>query len=214
MAVGVFDSGLGGLTVLEAVTQSPVEVTLDTVVPMTEECLPYVWVEGDTTAFEENMAAHEDVESCVREGTAAGRGLYRVEWGSTLHEIVQEIGKSRFTLLGATGNQSGWEYRVRFPDRDHVGRYVSLCRDHGFQIELERLFDLDTLHPNGCAFDLTQKQRDALEIAHERGYYETPRQVTLDDLAADLDISQQALSQRLRRGINRMISNGLLQNGA
>jgi len=44
---------------------------------------------------------------------------------------------------------------------------------------------------------LTAKQREAATIAVENGYYETPRQTSLDDLAATLDISKSALSQRL-----------------
>ncbi|WP_225316362.1 MULTISPECIES: helix-turn-helix domain-containing protein [Haloferax] len=44
---------------------------------------------------------------------------------------------------------------------------------------------------------LTAKQREAATMAVSRGYYQTPRQVSLEDLAASLDISKSALSQRL-----------------
>lgn len=44
---------------------------------------------------------------------------------------------------------------------------------------------------------LTGKQRRALELAVERGYYERPHNVSLTEIADDLDISKQALSQRL-----------------
>lgn len=44
---------------------------------------------------------------------------------------------------------------------------------------------------------LTAKQREAATIAVDNGYYETPRRTSLDDLAATLDISKSALSQRL-----------------
>jgi len=40
-----------------------------------------------------------------------------------------------------------------------------------------------------------------MEKALELGYFETPRQITLKDLAAEMDISHQALSERLRRGM-------------
>ena len=45
--------------------------------------------------------------------------------------------------------------------------------------------------------------------AWEAGYFETPREATLEDLASDLEISQQALSNRVRRGLNTLISNTL-----
>lgn len=44
---------------------------------------------------------------------------------------------------------------------------------------------------------LTEKQRQAAKLAIENGYYKRPRQTSLQEMATDLDISQQALSQRL-----------------
>jgi predicted DNA binding protein len=38
-----------------------------------------------------------------------------------------------------------------------------------------------------------------LEAAVDRGYFETPREVTLDELAADLDLPGSTVSYRLRR---------------
>ena len=45
---------------------------------------------------------------------------------------------------------------------------------------------------------LTSKQREAAMIAVSEGYYRTPRETSLGELAATLDISKSALSQRLR----------------
>ena len=44
---------------------------------------------------------------------------------------------------------------------------------------------------------LTDKQREAAELAIEMGYYKRPREASLEEIADELDISQQALSQRL-----------------
>lgn len=44
---------------------------------------------------------------------------------------------------------------------------------------------------------LTEKQRQALDTAVSRGYFESPRQATLEELAADFNISKQAFAQRL-----------------
>jgi hypothetical protein len=48
---------------------------------------------------------------------------------------------------------------------------------------------------------LTPVQRRTLVVAIEQGYFEIPRQSTLDDLAADLGVSKQAVSERLRRAL-------------
>ena len=49
------------------------------------------------------------------------------------------------------------------------------------------------------------EQRAALQAAVDRGYYETPRGATLDELAAGLDIPRSTLSYRLRRAEIRLV---------
>lgn len=53
--------------------------------------------------------------------------------------------------------------------------------------------------------DIPIEQRTALELAVERGYYETPREVTLDELADVLDWPRSTLSYRLRRAESRLV---------
>lgn len=49
-------------------------------------------------------------------------------------------------------------------------------------------------------WDLTTGQAEALESAYEMGYFEVPKAVTAADVAGELDISQSAFLERLRRG--------------
>jgi predicted DNA binding protein len=59
---------------------------------------------------------------------------------------------------------------------------------------------------------LTDRQREALLLAVERGYFEEPRTVTLDELAADLDITQPAASGLIRRAVKRLVVSSLLDD--
>ena len=52
---------------------------------------------------------------------------------------------------------------------------------------------------------VTDKQRKALTRAFESGYYDIPRGVTTEELATDLGISHQALSERFRRAHKGLI---------
>lgn len=61
----------------------------------------------------------------------------------------------------------------------------------------------------GGQYGLSPKQRTALITALERGYFEVPREVSMDELADELDITQQSLSKRLRRAHRNMITNVL-----
>ena len=52
---------------------------------------------------------------------------------------------------------------------------------------------------------ITDKQREAIKVAVEAGYYETPRRATLQDLADYLDVSRSAVSQRLNGAESTLI---------
>ncbi|GAA5059049.1 helix-turn-helix domain-containing protein [Haladaptatus pallidirubidus] len=58
---------------------------------------------------------------------------------------------------------------------------------------------------------LTAAQRDALVAAVEHGYYRIPRDIALEDLADSLGISRQAASERLRRGIEQLVTTVLIE---
>ncbi|WP_049936840.1 helix-turn-helix domain-containing protein [Haloplanus natans] len=53
---------------------------------------------------------------------------------------------------------------------------------------------------------LPPDQRTAMRAALDHGYYRTPREITLDDLAAVLDVPRSTLSYRLRRAEERLVS--------
>jgi predicted DNA binding protein len=46
-------------------------------------------------------------------------------------------------------------------------------------------------------------------MAYKNGYYDIPRTISTNNLADALGISDQALSERLRRGTARMIASAL-----
>jgi DNA-binding MarR family transcriptional regulator len=97
--------------------------------------------------------------------------------------------------------------------------------DHESLVELlEKISNLDlpvqteTITQAGLSADtsvtielemMTKKQLETLELALERGYYDRPRDADLEDLAADLDISKSAVSQRIRGAEIKLIKNAL-----
>lgn len=56
----------------------------------------------------------------------------------------------------------------------------------------------------GCK-DLSDVERDTLETAASRGYFESPRNATLSTLAEEFDVSKPAVSKNLRRGQRKML---------
>ncbi len=52
---------------------------------------------------------------------------------------------------------------------------------------------------------LTDRQREALEVAHEAGYYEWPRQVTCQELADELGVASPTYTEHLRTAEQKLI---------
>lgn len=58
---------------------------------------------------------------------------------------------------------------------------------------------------------LTERQRQVLQLAVEMGYYELPREVTYEELGAELDCSPSAVGDHLRR-IERLLVRSAIPN--
>lgn len=89
------------------------------------------------------------------------------------------------------------------PDRERLTALVEALKESTNGVSLRRLTRIDdegTDRSNKVVlelFDLTEKQREAATTAVAEGYYETPRETTIGELASELDISKSAMSQRL-----------------
>lgn len=79
---------------------------------------------------------------------------------------------------------------------DALGEEVGECTG----MEMIRLTEVDPERANADPeASLPDAQRSALRAAVKHGYYETPRQIELSELATKLDIPRSTLSYRLRR---------------
>lgn len=73
-----------------------------------------------------------------------------------------------------------------------------------FDVEVERISE-HRRRAETLAGRLTARQFEALEVAHEIGYYEVPRTGSLADVAAELDCSESAASRLLRSGESAIV---------
>lgn len=90
---------------------------------------------------------------------------------------------------------------LTLPDRSELTDIVSHLREIGASVQLDRLSRAESSDCDRVvqfeARGITDKQREAIRVAIERGYYESPRQADLGDLADELGVSRSAVSQRL-----------------
>lgn len=144
------------------------------------------------------------------------RRLWRIEFTPETKllgpKVTNEGGivlDARSTLPGVTPR--GWRERWFFPDHDGIQTVWKGARSAGFEIDV---LDLSQqLRPEAGLVDsepLTDQQRTALVAAYERGYFNEPRETSLQQLAESLDVSPSAVNGRIRRGLKSLIESTLV----
>jgi hypothetical protein len=119
-------------------------------------------------------------------------------------------------LFDAQRRGSRYEWRVLAPDGAPVGELYDALRDglpEGRTVTLRQVGTPSRWgeHVTTIA-DLPYEQRRALETAVSMGYYETPRDASLEDIAASLGVAQSTLRYRLRRAEAWLTTNFVERN--
>jgi predicted DNA binding protein len=109
-------------------------------------------------------------------------------------------------------------WHVGFDRADHADDALAALEQHNEFDVIERentaLPDIQDIVQNagaamtlieGCE-DLSDTERETLETAADAGYFETPRDATLESLADEFGVSKPAVSKNLRRGQRKMIN--------
>lgn len=200
----------GGLALHETLHQLPdVTVEIERVVAAESMLTPYFWVSGgDDAAFERAAGDDPSVRDLRQLDAFQDATLYRGEWTDNVQTLIYAYTHIGATILEATGTSQGWQLRMRFEDRDQLAEFRDHCRDRDVTFDLQRLYEIEHSR-SGAKFGLTPTQDEALTTAWEMGYFDSPRTASMRDVAAELDISQQALSDLLRRAMDQLVSNAL-----
>ena len=61
----------------------------------------------------------------------------------------------------------------------------------------------------GPLSELTDRQREVLQTAYERGYYEVPRDASTEDVAAELDLDPSTVAEHLQRAERNLLTEQL-----
>lgn len=174
-----------------------------------DQVMPFLWADcDDTDRLRRAVDADESVEDVDVLADVDGECLLRVDWGSSVRLLALILDEADASILDASGHDGGWRLQIFFPDHDLVSRTYEFCEEVGIDISIERINRLSESSAYGH-LGLTERQYETLVSAYEFGYYDVPRTVNQADLAADFDISHQALSERLRRAHRTVITNAL-----
>jgi predicted DNA binding protein len=136
--------------------------------------------------------------------------IYSFEYTDEAKVLSPVISAANGVILDMENEGSAWILTVWIPERTDLVQLWDYARQNDIDIELLRVNEYASLGNTDAG--LTDSQRDALLVALKTGYFEEPRDATLSEVAAELDISQPAASGLLRRGIKRLIVSSLVDD--
>ncbi|MGM0606491.1 MAG: bacterio-opsin activator domain-containing protein [Halobacteriota archaeon] len=177
-----------------------VRIEIDRIVPTGETIMPFFWLwGGDCDDFERVAKTEPGIDDISVVDTVENGALFRATWNTDVASTLKAIENADGVLLGARADHVGWRFEVRFPSTDHTSLFNEYCAENSDKIEIVRVTPT-TGRDHGTGFGLTDAQSEALAVAYRLGYFNEPREATLEAVAAELDISPRAVAGRLRRG--------------
>lgn len=191
----------------DAITTA-VQVELGRVVPLTGDLLPVLWVRGERDAlrrFERRATEDDSICSLTHVETPGdSTALYRVEWASTQSPLSAAFEASDVLVRRVESRDREWSIQLLNLEPGALSGFAQECAGRDIPYTIDRISATSPPDEN-AATGLTAAQEEAVRVASEQGYFDVPRRATLDDLGAELGISRQAVSFRLRRGMRRLV---------
>lgn len=175
--------------------------------------------EHPTSLFMFSGIGLEDIESTLEEDPSVsstyampnyeGRHVFGIEFSDDTELLAPLVTEQHgFSIEAKRADPgsgiSGWWERWLFPSRAGLNDVWESARERGFEFQI---LSINDFHSEGSANTgaLTDEQRETLLFAYDRGYFEEPRNTSLEELAEEMDLSSTAVGGRIRRGINSLV---------
>ena len=188
-----------------------VTVELERLIPHETLIIPYFWVRGsEIEDIESAFEPHAGVTDIRLVDSIDDEYLMRAEWEQAYFGVLSALAKTNVVVLSGIGTKNEWRFEVRGENQETIAEFREECQENEIPITITAVHAM--LPIQGDGYELTETQREALVLAYERGYFDSPREASLEEIADELGITQQSLSSRLRRGHRRLIRATLISS--
>ncbi len=188
------------------------EISISNLIPLTDgyHLITVSIDNGSRDSFDQELDAHPEIVDTAEIGQTTDGWFYQLTIrddsglvASHDHETFEGV------LLEATVTGEGLRGRKVFSNYDAFNTLRDRCDVHDIPFELLTIA-ADPENPGERdQFGLTDKQYRALALAFSRGYYDSPRNFSTQELADELGITAASASDLLRRGENQLINQTL-----
>jgi len=172
--------------------------------------MPLVWMRGaGRDVIDDALSDDSTVESVSHLSAFDDTNhLVQIAWVDRVRYLLEMVTNGKATILDIHSRNDRWYLRVLYPTREHFSQTHTFAMDHGLSFDVTSI--RETEEKPDWRVGLTEGQREGLVRATQQGYFDVPRQMSLEGVADDCGVSHQALSERLRRGIGTLIEDTLL----
>lgn len=185
-------------------------VVMETMVPLGEHAVPFFSVQRDhRNGFEEAVRRYPTVRSLEVVNDHGDRTLYALDWDASRDLLFDGMAEFGAAVLNASGTMGRWQFELRFDSHDRLSAFQEYCADAKIPVDVERVYN-PTKPDEGIWYGLTPPQRATLSRAVRGGYYSIPRRISTKELAEEFDVSDQAVTERLRRAIVTLVENTII----
>ncbi|PSP73735.1 DNA-binding protein [Halobacteriales archaeon QS_3_64_16] len=174
--------------------------------------IPLLWAAGERAVLDEleaTLRKDPSVESVAVLTELDDERLLRIEWVKDVRFVIHMLVKEDAAILSMSGTDGRWSFRALFPDRGAVSSTYDFCEQWDLGVTLGSVREMT--QDRHSRFGLTAAQNEVLVTALDHGYFDVPRGADVDDLAAEIGISRQAVSERLRRAHRKLIRSTMVR---
>jgi predicted DNA binding protein len=169
----------------------------------------FFWIDADdfgavTRALEQDHT----VADFTMVSETPERRTYRITYADEARLISPMITELDGIMRDSRNQDDGWIVELLLPEHNALYELGERVAEEGIGFKIMEIHQKDP-NTTSSEFRLTESQTEALVSAYEHGYYEEPREISLEELGSVLDISRNAVSGRLRRASSRLIEESL-----
>lgn len=161
--------------------------------------------DSDNATPDRNWLTGSSVRDVSVIGMTTVGPVFSFRWADRPPRLFERVHAANGDILAANAEEDTWRFQLRFPNERAASEFYRA--DGALARELNILSVSGDFDDESSRLGTpSEKQQAALKLAFELGYFEVPRRTTLEDVAHQLGISDTALSQRLRRGMNQLLT--------
>jgi predicted DNA binding protein len=166
---------------------------------------PFLIDYDDRERLEEMLDTDPTVQSYELVDWTDQTGIYYIEHTPETKLISSVVTDVNGFLVHTETKGNGWLVRLLLPDREALNTIWEFAHENDISLDIIEIYG-NTDTGGESSYGLTEEQRIALTTAYENGYFGEPRDISLNEVAAEIGLSSTAMSGRLRRGMRNLVA--------